>query len=88
MKESEATLQEIDRLRDLNERLLDASQNLLLRLISIQRKSGIPIDPETMGLVATVRKTLGQMSADSLQGNEQRRNRRRLDRTSAIALNN
>jgi hypothetical protein len=52
---------EISILVELNERLLDANQNLLLRLVALSRKSGLPIDVETMGLVATVRKTLHQI---------------------------
>jgi hypothetical protein len=47
-------LRELLRLKSLNDRLLDANQNLLSRLV----KSGLPLDPETESLILEVRKTL------------------------------
>jgi hypothetical protein len=55
-------LNELLRLKGLNDRLLDANENLLLRLTQLAQRSGIPIDAETMALVAEVRGILARMN--------------------------
>lgn len=51
-------LRELLRLKGLNDRLLDANHNLLLRLIGANQKRGLPLDPEMLALVSEVSKTL------------------------------
>lgn len=54
-------MEEVLTLKSLNEKLLDANHNLLIRNIEISRKNNIPIGCETQALIAEVRSILHQM---------------------------
>jgi len=57
----ENLIDEALRIKGLNEHLLDASHNLLFRLIRKCKENGIPIDNETLALIADVRIILGEI---------------------------
>jgi len=58
-------LRELLRLKALNDRLLDANHNLLVRLVNLSGKSGISLDAETLALVSEVRSVLRQIGHPS-----------------------
>jgi hypothetical protein len=61
---------EVLALKELNERLLDASNNLLIRNIDFSRKNNLSVDPETKSLIAEVRSILHQMQSPTNLNNQ------------------
>jgi hypothetical protein len=57
----ENLINEVLRIKGINEQLLDTSYNLLFRLIKKSKENNIPIDVETIALITEVRKTLGEI---------------------------
>lgn len=69
-------LQEVIELKELNEKLLDDTKNLVIRIIQVCKKNNIPIDAETKAMISRVRKTLHEiqypLASDHPQMNTQK----------------